>query len=528
MKSFFRALAILVAITVLAGTAVAQSVAAAENQRGAEPRFEATQIVFKPGVGKVGFTLSVTGPNGYQYTKTYRPGVNPVISVRELEDGLYGFELRIATTTGSGDAGAPGGEGVKISPRERGMRKETGPHRDSIVESGHFRVEAGGLVLQNVVERGRGEPGSDLELTGQAGLPDKDVCHYDDLIVDGSLCVGFDCTCGMSFGYDTIALKENNLRIFFDDTSTVASYPRNDWRIVINDSTNGGASYFGIEDSTGGRRTFSIEAGAPSHSLYVDDYGRVGLGTSTPVVELHIKDSDTPTYRLEQDSSSGWTPQTWDIAGNETNFFIRDVTNGSKLPFRIRPGAPSNSIYIDPDGDVGIGTSSPDANVDIESNSGAGFRLTNTGSGGGTWDFFMNANTSRFNIEFNDGNIPFKIDDGADNNLLQVGIVASDQVDINGDLVVSGTITPDFVFEPGYQLESIDEHAEYMWTNKHLPAVGAATVRPDGSHAVNVGARSQGVLEELEKAHIYIEQLHATIQDLEQRLEKLENHENGS
>ena len=34
----------------------------------------------------------------------------------------------------------------------------------------------------------------------------------------------------------------------------------------------------------------------------------------------------------------------WDIAGNEANFFVRDVTGGSRLPLRIRPGAPTSSI----------------------------------------------------------------------------------------------------------------------------------------------------------------------------------------
>ncbi|MCA9438343.1 MAG: tail fiber domain-containing protein, partial [Candidatus Omnitrophica bacterium] len=83
------------------------------------------------------------------------------------------------------------------------------------------------------------------------------------------------------------------------------------------------------------------------------------------IVELHLADGDTPTIRLEQDGSSGWTAQTWDVAGNETNFFIRDVNNGSKLPFRIRPGAPDNSLYIDTDGDVGIGTNAPSAKLDV-------------------------------------------------------------------------------------------------------------------------------------------------------------------
>ena len=58
------------------------------------------------------------------------------------------------------------------------------------------------------------------------------------------------------------------------------------------------------------------------------------MGTSTPVVELHIVNGDSPTVRLEQDGSSGFTPQTWDMAGNETNWFVRDATNG--FPFALQ------------------------------------------------------------------------------------------------------------------------------------------------------------------------------------------------
>ncbi|MCP4427526.1 MAG: hypothetical protein GY803_23820, partial [Chloroflexi bacterium] len=150
------------------------------------------------------------------------------------------------------------------------------------------------------------------------------------------------------------------------DTSNSASFPTNDWQITANDSSNGGLNKFSIDDIDGGRTPFTIEAAAPAHSLYVDDVGHVGIGTSTPVVELHIPDGDTPTVRLEQDGSGGFTPQTWDVAGNETNFFVRDATNGSTLPFRIRSSAPNNSIYIDTDGDVGMGTASPSAQLDVD------------------------------------------------------------------------------------------------------------------------------------------------------------------
>jgi hypothetical protein len=254
-----------------------------------------------------------------------------------------------------------------------------------------------------------------------------DQCIYDDLIVTGSYCVGFDCTCNMSFGFDTIVLKENNLRIFFDDTSTTASYPRNDWRITINDSANGGASYFSIDDATGGRSPFRIEAGAPNYSLYVDDYGRVGFGTSTPYVEAHIKDSDTPTVRLEQDSSGGWTPQTWDMAGNESNFFIRDVTNGSKLPFRIQPGAPSNSLFIAADGDVGLGTSSPSARLDVKNSAGSSSLLVV--QDGGKVGIGTTSPSWLLDIENSSGNADISIVSGTSNwSYLRMGDTDDDDV----------------------------------------------------------------------------------------------------
>lgn len=200
-------------------------------------------------------------------------------------------------------------------------------------------------------------------------MAEDDQVFLDDVIVDGSLCVGQDCVNGENFGFDTQRLKENNLRIHFDDTSNSASFPSNDWRIAINDSNNGGASYFAIQDATAGTTPMTIKAGAGNNALYVSNSGgNVGMGTASPVVELHITDGDSPTMRLEQNGASGWTPQTWDVAGNETNFFVRDVTNGSKLPFKIRPGAPDNSIYIDAEGDIGLGTANPGSNgLQVES-----------------------------------------------------------------------------------------------------------------------------------------------------------------
>ncbi len=226
--------------------------------------------------------------------------------------------------------------------------------------------------------------GLSLLLAGSAAA---DFVINDDLIVDGSACIGFDCVNGESFGFDTLRLKENNLRIHFQDTSNSASFPTNDWRIVINDTSNGGDSFFGIEDTDTGRRVFKIQAGAPANAMILDSGGDLGLGTATPVVDVHVVSGNTPTLRLEQNGSSGFTPQTWDVAGNEANLFIRDVTNGSTLPFRIRPGAPSDALHIVASGNIGIGTSAPEQALHVRRTNAATTRV-----------LIENANASAQNI----------------------------------------------------------------------------------------------------------------------------------
>jgi hypothetical protein len=229
-----------------------------------------------------------------------------------------------------------------------------------------------------------------------------DQVILDDLIVDGSACIGMDCVNGESFGFDTIRIKENNLRIKAQDTSSTASFPTQDWQLTFNDSSNGGANKFAVDCVSPGSSTpFTIEGCAPSHSLYVDDGGRVGFGTSTPVADLHVKSGNTPTLRLEQDGSSGFTPQTWDVAGNEANFFIRDATNGSTLPIRLRPGAPTSAIDIQANGDIKYqGDTNGDLQFFAESGTDAGDFAEFTFQEGTTdqWGFGRFGNADQFYI----------------------------------------------------------------------------------------------------------------------------------
>jgi len=309
----------------------------------AVPEFYPESVVWFPVQDDARLLLRVACPDGTVQERQFGAGETPVFALCGAKgvptpDGVYTYELIPVLVPHSRTRG----EQLPDLHDKQPLPK--------ILQSGNFRVQNGVMVVAD----------EDNEESAE-----KDVLHYDDVIATGSLCVGFDCINGESFGYCTVKLKENNLQLCFEDTS-IGTFPTNDWKFQINDTTSGGASYFTLWDTDAGRRPFTIEAGAPAHSLYVEDYGRVGLGTSIPYVELHIADGDSPTVRLDQDGSSGWSPQKWDICGNETNFFIRDVTNGSKLCFRIQPNTPSNTLCLKNDGNVGFGTWSPQASVHIQ------------------------------------------------------------------------------------------------------------------------------------------------------------------
>lgn len=329
----------------------------------------------------------------------------------------------------------------------------------------------------------------------------------DDLIVQGSICTGFDCVNNESFGFATIRMKENNTRIEFDDTS-VGTFPANDWQIVANDSASGGANFLGILDLTANRMIMSLTAGAPANSIFVDSTGRVGLRTATPVLDLHLNTSNTPAIRMEQNNSGGFTAQTWDVAGNEANFFVRDVTGGSRLPLRIRPGAPTSSLDIVASGNVGMGTASPADALHLRRATGPVSIRLDSGSRPNPVRLNFNTNQNEFRITY----------DGTP--ATQFRLTSAGNIIIPGTITTSGScaVGCDRVFEPDFVIPSIQEQKRLMYSNRYLPGVGPTKE----GEAMNLTEKVEGILHELEKAHIYISQLEGMQQEMMSRLNQME------
>ena len=358
---------------------------------------------------QTGYELRLRLPQGELKTLYINPAKSMTFdaadfAINQFQDGFYKYELLPLKTS------------IKKTRTDQAVSNEK--------EAPIFNVLAGTFTVLK---------GSTLIDQDE---PTRDQVINDDLIVNGSACIGQDCVNGESFGFDTLRLKENNLRIRFMDTSTSASFPTNDWELTANDSANGGANKFSITDIDGGRVPFTIEAGAPTNSLFVESSGDIGFGTNNPVVKVHLADGDSPSVRLEQNGTSGWTPQIWDVAGNETNFFIRDVTNGSTLPFRIRPAAPSSSIFIDADGDIGLGTASPNRKLHLRTSSGSvGFDLEK-GDTAETWKFIQTGNEFKISKVGVTGGAQISV---SDTNQFSVG--SNLVMDASGNVTILGALT---------------------------------------------------------------------------------------
>ena len=205
-----------------------------------------------------------------------------------------------------------------------------------------------------------------------------------------------------------------------------------------------------------------------------------------------------------------------------------------------------DAIFVDLDGDVGIGDSTPDASLDIERDGPEGAKLlvesTATVNGLVALELKNNGGHIAFQIDTGVTGLPgggdaawdFSAATGGSFRFSRIGTGVTELfVSPGGDMALAGDLTVvggctgcDAVFSPDWDLETIAEHAEQMWRDGHLPGVGPT---PEGKSSIRVFQKMTGMLMELEKAHIYIEQLNerleqkdAQVRALEERLARLE------
>ncbi|MGR3405114.1 hypothetical protein [Roseovarius indicus] len=339
-----------------------------------------------------------------------------------------------------------------------------------------------------------------------------DVFNDHVIVRSTMLCVGLSCVDGEPTvtGYQAaVKIKDFTATILFDDTSTNADLPFHDWRLNANERNLYGRNAFYITDVTSGTDPFWVEGGAPDDALFVADDGFVGLGTSTPLSDLHIVgDGAFPRIRLEHVDG---VSHAWEVGASSTFWYIRDVT-GDGTPVGVEAGTPSNTFVIRNTGWVGIGTSLPDAPLEVSSDDTYSyFRITAEQAA-----INRSADVTFTGGPLGTGELRYNIVDGDGPEM---------RLNANGDMVLDGTLTTggptcdggcDAVFTKRRIIPE-GEYAARMWADGHLPFVGPT--RPEAP--INVSEKMGGMLNALEHAHVFIERQNGRIATLEAEIAAL-------
>ncbi|WP_088626447.1 hypothetical protein [Oceanicola sp. 22II-s10i] len=390
------------------------------------------------------------------------------------------------------------------------------------------------------------------DLTVQVPAPGQPVPYLGSIyvethsVIDGNLCIGNSCSQGMSFGNDeTLILQYAANSIVFNDTSG-STYPNNDWVLRVNDPqlrVDGGIDKFALEDTTAGTTPFTIEAGVPDNAFWLAPSGNLGLGTSLPQAPLHIIRSDNTAAMLIEETGAGTLGQLT-LRNNGITFFTLEDTaiaagddtgrawnvQNQAGAFRVTtaPGGGDDvEMVLDPGGNMtregALNSIGDGAKLVAENNSGTTaarelmarknngivyFSLEDTSLAAGP-------NTGRaWNFQNQSGEFRVTTEPGGPSDI-EMRLTPAGDMTLKGQLFTAGSCAAgcDRVFDEDYPLPTIAEQAAMMREKKHLPNVGPTP--EDGPF--NITAMTGGMLNELEKAHLYIAQLETRLGESEAR-----------
>lgn len=279
--------------------------------------------------------------------------------------------------------------------------------------------------------------------------------------------------------------------------------------------------------------------------------------------ETILQNPNGRTLRLERNDEDSW--MTFHDPGQYWYSLGIDRSNSGALSLNSGGSLNSTQFVMEASGNVGIGTSNPGAKLHVHNgNNSYGTILANADES--NFSLFtktlttqpINTETFRLGLKYlndeHNGYISFYRGGGTSGGFLGFSTNGLERLRINQDgsvgigtagtfgyqLAVNGTIGstemkvestspwPDFVFDDGYELLSLEEVEQHIAAQGHLPEV------PDEAevteHGINLGEMDARLLQKIEELTLYIIDMNKQIQQLqtdnEALKEKFETHEN--
>jgi len=277
--------------------------------------------------------------------------------------------------------------------------------------------------------------------------------------------------------------------------------------------------------------------------------GNVGIGTTNPSRKLEVVSTSDGAYTsaFEHNGSTG----------NSYGLLVQAGTSATDAALRVmNKGGSSDYLYVQGNGNVGIGTTAPGVPLHILNSSKSTVYAQNTGTGITNNYVFANASSYNYGVLGVISGTGGSTGDvyglgyssaGATSftNVLSwlstgnVGIGTtspSEKLSVNGNirskkLIVTQTGWSDYVFYKNYRLKPLAEVEAYIKANKHLPDVPSA--KEVETKGISVGDNQALLLKKIEELTLYMiemkkqnEKLAAKVEKQNKRIVRLEKENN--
>lgn len=301
---------------------------------------------------------------------------------------------------------------------------------------------------------------------------------------------------------------------------------------------------------TYGHRDMTLQTGNGNLIVFPTLGGNMGVGTKSPDIKFEVYESSGASTIAEFRTPDGaiQLAASGPLTQNPTygNYITsRNASNTSYEDFGLKtaPGIPQ--LLVKTDGSVGIGTASPAEKLHVNGSlrghvSGAvristGNGYVDVGPQNSSYSHFTtDRNRFYFNKEIvvNSGIVTSYDEDlrlraqGVDGlvvkvNTGSVGIgttTPTEKLEVNGtirskEVKVEASPWPDYVFEPNYNLRSLEEIEKFIKSEKHLPEIpSSAEVEENG---IALGEMNALLLKKIEELTLHIIEQEKRIKKLE-------------
>ncbi|NOY38046.1 MAG: hypothetical protein GXO83_10800 [Chlorobi bacterium] len=281
--------------------------------------------------------------------------------------------------------------------------------------------------------------------------------------------------------------------------------------------------------------------------------GKVGIGTTSPATildvlgqnvnfysgsginTLNIGRNSNEKFKIYVTDSHGYLDYIQDSDNNTSHvFYIRNLASGSSGSNDIRLQTSSvDRLTIKSNGKVGIGKTNPIAQLDINGSvaiTGSshltfahpeGNGVINFGNNGEGNLYFRSLNTlgdmgtyNQLMILTFDGKLGIGTWEPGDYMLAVNGKIRAKEVNVDTDW-------SDFVFDPDYNLCSLNKIEKYISVHGHLPGIPSSEeVKENG---VNIGDMQSKLLQKVEELTLYLIEIQKENRQLKERIDSLEN-----